>query len=488
MRNIFLVVIAFCIGNVPALGQFQTGMYTSNQAGVLGVTINPANTNYLNNGTDILLFNYSTAILNNGFYLEKKPITKILSPKTINAFTDKSGTDGESINQTFDRIFNLKRSLKDKNYIFADVAFHGPSFLINYKKHSFGLLTSFKSNSGTVNMPPEMATFILKGAAASELQSKTFSLNKVASVTNVSRDIAFNYSYQIAETYTGIHRLGITAHYIKGINSLVFQDLGNTKWTFIGDSTIYMEDGNILYNYAATKSAKVSDLLDKRGTGFSFDIGYTYVKKKKSRPTRITNCPNIRFLGKVRQFQEYKWKMGVALMDIGVINYTTQTVTTQYNDAYGPTKNLDQEFYLGVFALDRKLRADFSGNPGVTFKAGKSFSQYTATRLNVQFDYYFRDNIFFGFAASQRLPIPGGISMYAPNILSLNPRYEKLKYEIGLPISLIEYQYPVIGLNFRVGPFYMGTNHLPEMIGLRNIKGVDIYMGLKINLSNFRGV
>jgi hypothetical protein len=488
MRGIILLIAITGFGIQTALGQFQTGMYGSNFAGVLGVTINPANKNYLNNGTDIMLFNYSTAILNNGFYLDKKPITRILSPKTISAFTNKTENSEESINQTFDRIFNLRRSLKDKNYIFADVAFHGPSFLINYKKHSFGLLTSFKSNSGTVNLPPEMAIFILKGASAIELQGKSFSLNKVASVTNVSRDIAFNYSYQIAENYSGIHRLGITAHFIKGINSLVFQDLGKTKWSFVGDSTILMEDGNILYNYAATKSGVVSELLEKRGTGYSFDIGYTYVKKKKGRPTRITKCPNIRFLGKVREFQEYKWRMGVSLMDIGIINYTTQTVTTQYNNAYGPTKNLDQDFYLGVFALDRKLGFDYSGNQGTTFKSGKSFSQYTATRLNVQFDYYFRDNIYFGFSASQRLPIPGAISMLAPNIISINPRFEKLKYEIGFPISLIEYQYPVVGLNFRVGPFYMGTNHLPEMIGLRNIRGVDIYLGLKINLSNFRGV
>jgi len=249
-----------------------------------------------------------------------------------------------------------------------------------------------------------------------------------------------------------------------------------------------MEDGNILYDYAATKSSVMSELLEKRGTGFSFDLGYTYVKKKKLRPTRITNCPNIRFLGKVREFQEYKWKLGVALMDIGIINYTTQSIATKYENAYGPSKNLDQAFYLGVFALDRKLRFDYAYNQGTTFTNEKSFSQYTATRINVQFDYYFRDNIFFGFAASQRLPIPGAIAMQAPNILSLNPRYEKLKYEIGLPISLIEYQYPVVGLNFRVGPFYMGTNHLPEMIGLRNIRGLDLYMGLKINLSNFRGV
>jgi hypothetical protein len=61
-------------------------------------------------------------------------------------------------------------------------------------------------------------------------------------------------------------------------------------------------------------------------------------------------------------------------------------------------------------------------------------------------------------------------------------------YEIGLPISLIEYQYPVFGFNFRYGPFYLGTNHFLELVGIRKIKGADIFFGLKLNLSNFRGV
>ncbi|OYU97716.1 MAG: hypothetical protein CFE21_05355 [Bacteroidetes bacterium B1(2017)] len=489
MKKIFLLIALWGVGVNLSLAQFQTGLVASNHAGVMGVTINPANTNYLNNGTDFTLFNYSTTLMNNGYYLQPKPITQLASPKIIKAFTGGSAGDGgESINQTFDRIFDLKRSFQKNNYIFADATIYGPSLLINYKKHSFGLLTSLKSISGSINMPKELEIFLIKGSSAVELQGKSFDLNKFVSGTMVYSDIAFNYSYEIAETYNTKHRLGITAHYLTGINSLDFEDKGGSKWTFVGDSTIVMENGNLLYNYSATKASTLGEMMASRGSGFAFDIGYNFLKKKKSRPTRITVCPNIRFGGKIREYQDYLYRFGISLMDVGMINFNRQTVYSEYQNASGSTKNLDQAFYKGIFALDRQLRYDFSGNPGTTFILDNKYTHYTATRLNVQFDYHFKNNIYFSFAGSHRLPMPGAISMRSPNILSVSARYETLKYELGFPISLIEYQYPIIGLNFRIGPFYMGTNHLPEIIGLRNIRGVDVFMGLKINLSNFRGV
>lgn len=487
MKKLLLIIFLLGSGIKSGNAQFQTGVCSSTRAGVMGVTINPANTNYLSNGTDVLLFNYGTTLMNNGYYLTPRPVTSIVSPTVINKLTAKS-TNGESINETFDKLFSLKRSFKTNNYIFADATIYGPSFLMNLGKHSFGILTSLKAVSGTTNMPKELAIFVLKGSTASELQGKTFNLNSFVSGTMVYTDIAFNYSYQIVNNYKSRQRLGITAHYLSGINSLDFEDRGGTKWSFIGDSSIYMDKGHLYYNYAAAKSTKMSELLATRGRGFAFDIGYNYISKKKSRPTRTTMCPNIRFGGTIREYQEYKWRFGASLMDIGMITYDKQTDYNEYVNASGTTKNLDKAFYLGVFALDRKLWYDFSSNNSdVKYISNNKYTHYTATRLNVQFDYHYKDNYYFSFNGSHRLPMPGVIANHAPNILSLAARYESTKYQFELPISLIEYQYPIIGFNFRVGPFYMGTNHLPEIIGLRNIRGLDIFAGLKLNISNLRG-
>lgn len=486
-RIVRLIAILTCFA-LTAEAQFQGGFLTGTQAGVMGVTLNPANTNYLNNGTDFLLAGFSTSVLNNGFYLQPKPITQYVNGDIVRSLTKKDeGNPQESINQKFDRIFDLKRDLKDNNYIFADATIQGPSILINHHKHSFGLLTSLRNNSNTVRLSPEMAILMLKGANATELIGQNMSLNFVSSNTMVTSDIAFNYSYQIVNNYKSIQRLGFTAHYLSGIASVVFQANNDALWQFVGDSTIYANPTDLYYGYSATKSEKAGDLFESRGKGFAFDIGYTYVRKKKSRPTRLTVCPNIRFLGRIREYQEYKWKFGAAIMDIGYMNFNYQTSFNTYENATGGLKNLDQEFYRGVFALERALYFGLSG-PGTEYKNEKAFTQALPTRLNVQFDYQYKNNLYFNFAATHRLPLPGTVAMKAVNVMSFTTRFEREKYDLYMPINLIEYQIPTLGFGFRTGPFYMGTNHLLEMVGLRKIKGVDLFFGLKFNLSNFRGV
>lgn len=488
MKSIRFVtlLLGFIAGTAHA--QFQTGIFSSNYAGVMGVTINPASTNYLNNGTDFLLSGGHFSILNNGFYLDPKPITSILSSDVFNAIGAKEPGGGESMNEKFERIFSVHRDLQPKNFVFVDVAAYGPSLLINYRKHSFGITTSIKGMEGTVGMAPALGTFLLKGTMAADLENKTTNMQNVRSGGMFYQDLGFNYSVQIGDGYRSQKRLGFTFHYITGYNSMVFEDLGKTTWSFVGDSTIVVANGNFRYGYAATKIKDVSEVFQKRGSGFGFDIGFTYLKKNKNRPTRMTICPNIRFGGKVREYQDYRWKLGVAVMDIGMINWNTETVNNLFNNTYGPTRNLDNSFYLGLFALDRKFLYDFASMPGSTYLRENKYTQYLATRVNVQFDYHYKNNIYFNFTGTQRVPMANELAMRSANIMSLSARYETMKYEIGIPVSLIEYSYPVMGLNFRYGPLYMGTNHLPEVLGIRNQRGMDLFFGIKFNISNFRGV
>ncbi len=465
------------------LAQFQTGVENSNQSGVLGITINPANSNQLSNGTDFMLAYGRFSIFNNDFYLPAKPITSVLKPEIFTAFKEKQVPGGETINKKFERLFDMHRSLKPNGYIFADVTVYGPSFLVNMGRHSFGLLTAFKATSSTINLPREMAIFLQKGVVTSDLNGKTFKLNNVKSGSLVYEDIAFNYSYQIRDSYKSIQRLGINMHYLIGINSMIFDDHG-TIWSVNSvDSSILFTNGKFTYNYAATSSDITSEMLATRGNGFSVDLGYTYLRKNINRRTRTTFCPNVR-VGKIRDYQTYKWKAGIALMDLGYINFISQTVTSNYIDANGPVTNLDLAFYKGLFSLDNKLKYGF----GPSTIRGDNFITYLPTRLNIQFDYLYKENWFFNLSVSQRTPISDTNSIHASNIVSLTPRYETLNTVICFPISLIEYQYPILGLNIKYGPLIIGTNQLLEVIGIRTIKGVDFYFGLKFNISNIRGI
>lgn len=482
-KILIFVTLLMVLCSSLVYGQFQNGIFSSSNSGVLGVTINPANSNLLSNGTDFMPFFFTSSVLNNDFYLPPKPITSVLKPEIFTAFRENETLGGETINQKFDRLFDLHRSLKPKGYIFADFTIYGPSFLTNIGRHSFGIQTSFKASESTLNLSKEMATFLQKGLSTTELVMKTFSLDKVRAATIAYHDIALNYSYNIYESHSSLQRLGVTFHYLIGINSMIFQDNGGTTWDIGSDSSLVMYRGNFQYNYSAINSKDFGTLMQAKGSGFGLDLGYTYVRKKTSRPTRTTYCPNIRGGGKVREFQTYKWKLGVSVMDIGSILFDKHTVANNYTNALGRLKDLDAEFYKGVFALNRAFAAGLI-QLGTHNDLKTSYVHYLATRVNVHFDYFFKNNWYFSLALSQRTPLSTNVSMLYPNIVSLQARYEKMRYEIGFPISLIEYEYPVIGLNFRYGPFVIGSNQILEMLGLRKIFGVDMYIGLKFNISN----
>ncbi len=487
MKKLFFILLFVFLGGNLVHAQFQTGIANSNQSGVLGITINPANTNQLSNGTDFMLTYVNFSIFNNDFYLPAKPITSLLKPEIFTALKEKEQIGGESMSQKFQRLFDMHRSLKPNGYVFGEGTVYGPSFLTNMGRHSFGLLTALRSSTSTIGLSKEMAIFLQKGVVTTDLDGKTFKLNNVKSSTLAYKDIAFNYSYRIRDSYKSVQRIGINLHYLMGVASMVFEDYG-TSWTVnSADSSIQFDNGNFNYNYSAKKSKIMADFLSTKGTGFSFDLGYTYVRKNKARPTRTTFCPNIR-VGKIREYQTYKWKLGLAIMDVGMINFNQSTVTNTFKNTAGPVSNLDLAFYQGFFALDRKFQYELGGAWFANYVRDNRYTTYLPTRLNMQFDYFYKDNWYFNLSASQRTPISPTNSGLAPNIVSLAARYETMNYVIGIPVSLIEYQYPVLGLNVRYGPLIIGSNQLLEVIGLRNIKGIDLFFGLKFNISNIRGI
>ena len=481
-KKIILLLLVLIVLVVKIQAQFQTGIYSSNFSGVMGPMINPSSTNWLSNSTEIMPIGLSFNVMNNGFYMPAQPLPTLLG----GSFSQLMSDTGKNVSEVFDRVFKINRDLKKSNYAYIDFTMMGPSFLTSFGKSSVGLYTGLRTISASYGLSPELATFLLKGNRTNDLFGKTMSMDGSRSGNLAFYDIAGNYSTIINESQRYAHRLGFNAHLLLGINSVYWADNG-TNWTFGTDSVIYFEQGSFNFGYAATNSKYVSELMKLRGTGFAGDIGYTIIRKRKGIRSTNAQCPNIAGGGRVRQFQTYRWKLGVSVMDIGFINFKTQTVNTDYKNVFGGIDSLIDEAYKGVFALDRALRFGFTGNPNVGFTQTDNYIHYLPTRVNVQFDFNWREMWFLSFTASQRVVFNSNLSNRAPNITSVAIRHETSKQEWSVPISLIEYQYPIVGFHYRYGPFFIGTNHALEMIGLRKIRGVDMYLGLKFNISHIKG-
>jgi hypothetical protein len=104
------------------------------------------------------------------------------------------------------------------------------------------------------------------------------------------------------------------------------------------------------------------------------------------------------------------------------------------------------------------------------------------TRLSVHADYQLRKYWFLQGQWIQSLR-----SAYGPHIrhgswLMLSPRYQKGRFQVSMP-AFLEYDYRSfrMGLAFRTGPFYAGTNSLGTWLSPRQRRDAGMYFGILID-------
>jgi hypothetical protein len=64
------------------------------------------------------------------------------------------------------------------------------------------------------------------------------------------------------------------------------------------------------------------------------------------------------------------------------------------------------------------------------------------------------------------------------NTLLVQPNLKTRHFSVGLPLGLIHWKKPSIGLNFRLGPLQAGTYTLPEFIGKKSFYQFHFFIGL----------
>ena len=106
---------------------------------------------------------------------------------------------------------------------------------------------------------------------------------------------------------------------------------------------------------------------------------------------------------------------------------------------------------------------------------------YLPTAVSAQFDYNFGNNIFINATYLQgiRLGKPG---VKRETLLAITPRYETPLWEVNLPISIVDFKHPAVGLSVRVYNLVIGTDKLGTIFNLTDIRGLDLYFSLGINL------
>ena len=110
-----------------------------------------------------------------------------------------------------------------------------------------------------------------------------------------------------------------------------------------------------------------------------------------------------------------------------------------------------------------------------------AFRSALPTTFQASADVVYRENVYVNVAWVQRLRRTDVIAAAAPSQLSVTPRYERKWFEAALPVVLFnDYRALTLGLALRLGPVFLGTDHLPGFANVGKPKGFNFYAGANV--------
>jgi Family of unknown function (DUF5723) len=213
------------------------------------------------------------------------------------------------------------------------------------------------------------------------------------------------------------------------------------------------------------------------GSGWGFDVGVVYEfrpeywKYDYKRKNQLQYDP---------QYNKYLYRISVAIMDIGKINYNSENLVNQYSGTFKNVPIIDDIF------LKKKNESEIIDALDETVKVKNGAAQHNfvvslPTSLNVNIDASIRKNTYLNIMWVHSLTPTTGIAMQTPSILAITPRYETKRWHVAMPVSLIShYSTIAVGMTGRYGPLFIGTDHLFGLLNWFNPRGLNIYAGLSI--------
>jgi hypothetical protein len=202
------------------------------------------------------------------------------------------------------------------------------------------------------------------------------------------------------------------------------------------------------------------------GAGLRSSIGLVYIKDI-NRGAFDCNMSNDRQ-------RKYKYRLGISLLDVGLIHYFNNSrTTTIVNSSNVSWNGLDSAESHSIKTIDNALAAELGGKV-----EDNSFNIWLPLAASIQFDYQIRPNLFANLSTVNRIKFTDDM-IARGNQINLSARYERRRFEATLSASLFEYEKTAIGLGLRYRWFVIGTDRLLETLGLSDNNNYDVYFGLK---------
>lgn len=216
-------------------------------------------------------------------------------------------------------------------------------------------------------------------------------------------------------------------------------------------------------------------LLGQNATGYGWgaDIGFIYEYRTSDETVERPLKSNSKKPRDEKSRPLYRFRFGVAVVDIGAVTYNKNTVA--YPDISLTENTLQRNDYADIEFHNYETRLPVLYQT-VGTKPQDHYIAGMPTTLNVDFDYHITSSLYLNAAFCQSLRSATAIGLRSFSYASLSPRLETRHFELALPLFLVNsYQLPAIGLMLRAGALVVGSNNLAPLFSSAQPYGANIY-------------
>lgn len=352
-----------------------------------------------------------------------------------------------------------------KYAVYGEGDIYGPAFTKVQKYFSFGVNLRVRNHLMAHQLPSNLSKFIKEGFSYNPQHGIDYDEGRFFFKQMSWGELGLNYAQMVVRNGGMIVTAGGSLKLLSGITNIGLTSKG-LRYE-VDSANIYMKD------YTGKLNLTLPGF--NRGMGIGMDAGIIFKRM-------LTDDNSFHIPHSVKRkcaIKEYKWKLGVSLLDLGYINFKRETSQYQFNNDSLAIENYENQNFDGITKTNEIVQESIERSGANPEFKDRSFATLPLS-LSAQFDYNFENNIY----ASATLMM--GIRQYnfmggeRMSSLTLMPRYETKWITFGTPLSLYRIRPPAFGFYLRAGYLSLGVNSIMPLLLRNDVYGVDAYFSLQI--------
>lgn len=462
-----------------ATAQYWQGVATGNYAGTQGMYLNPAAVADSRLKAYVHLAGYENYLYNN--YLAWAAPYAVVGLLTNTVSNSHRNADGKIMfrNDYLGETLNGRRK-----HLRAGAELRGPALLYTLgDRHAVAVGSRVRAGLALSHTSESVARLLRYGTAQEEFISpQAFGQGFEANATGLL-EVSATYGRVWLDNDEHFFKWGFTLKRLIGVaqNHLHAQGI-DYELQRTGDILLT----SVSAKYGFTSSAALSGfrptpawLLGSApaGSGWAADAGLVYEYRPEVRKYTYREKGQVR---RDASRNKYLYRVSVSLLDVGGLQFRNPALVSHYfvqrsnqtltKNAFGGVSNPQQL----EAAINQTLNVSESENQ-------RRFWMHMPLTLQTSFDYQVREKWYVNVLWLHNFIPNSKITQSMPSQVAVVPRYERRWLEVSVPISLLDnYSRLGLGLAARLGPVYVGTEHLTGLLSLGRPKGIEFYAGAYI--------